>query len=399
MRRSGLLFCFNIVCAVAVMGTQAVSQTGEAAPPEISDASHKYTPEEMFALGMQFHAGENVLQNFATAAAWFERAAQQGHVAAQNRLGQYLFTGYGGKADPAAGLLWLETAAKSGDPDHMFDYASALETAPDTLKDIGLAAQIYARSAEQGHLEAMVSLGVMFQNGTGVPKDVAQAKQLYELAVSENHPRAQNNLGLLFVRGEGVTQDYARAAELFAAASEQGLDVAKANLGVMYENGFGVPLDEARAAELYREAAGQVTPTVAVEPPGPVYDSRLSQPDTSEAGLKLLQDQANLGDAIAQFQLGWLILSQSERTPNHQIQAANLMQAAAEVGLAPAMINLAGLFARGEGVPQDYVLAHMWLIRGARYGHPGDPDLASFLASQMTVEQVTEAQERALQSK
>ena len=399
MRRSSFLFCLNIVCAVAVIGTQAASQSGEVASMEASDAGQEHTPEELYDLGMQFHAGEGVLQNFATAAAWFERAAQQGHVAAQNRLGQYLFTGYGGQADPAAGLLWLETAAISGDPNHMFDYASALETAPDTLADIALAAQIYARAAEQGHLEAMVSLGVLFQNGTGVPKDVAQAKQLYELAVSENHARAQNNLGLLFVRGDGVTQDYARAAELFAAASEQGLDVAKANLGVMYENGFGVPLDEARAAELYREGAGQVTPAASGGPKGPVYDSRLNQPDTSEAGLKRLRDQANLGDPIAQFQLAWLILSQSERSPNHQIQAANLMQAAAEAGIAPAMINLAGLFARGEGVPQDYVLAHMWLIRGARLGHPGDPDLAGFLASQMTVEQVTEAQARAQQSK
>nr|WP_283424437.1 SEL1-like repeat protein [Shimia sagamensis] len=381
------------------MGTPAVSQSGETTLTETSNAGQEYTPEEQYDLGMRFHAGEGVLQNFATAAAWFERAAQQGHVAAQNQLGQYLFTGYGGKADPEAGLLWLETAAKSGDPDHMFDYASALESAPDILADIGLAAQIYARAAEQGHLEAMVSLGVLFQNGTGVPKDVARAKQLYELAVSENHPRAQNNLGLLFVRGEGVSQDYARAAELFAAASEQGLDVAKANLGVMYENGFGVPLDEARAAELYREGAGQATPAASGVPPGPVYDPRLSQPDTSEAGLKLLRDHANLGDPIAQFQLGWLILSQSERSPNHQIQAATLMEAAAEAGMAPAMINLAGLFARGEGVPQDYVLAHMWLIRGARFGHPGDPDLARFLASQMTVEQVTEAQERALQFK
>ncbi|WP_299421847.1 SEL1-like repeat protein [uncultured Shimia sp.] len=395
MRWHGALITLLLFCGTAAVGTLAIAQTGEGVAPEVSDTGQEYTPQEMYDLGMQFHSGEGVLQNFASAGEWFGRAAQQGHVAAQNRWGQYLFTGYGGTADPATGLLWLKAAAQAGDPDHVFDYASALETAPEALGDMSQAAQMYARAAEKGHLEAMVSLGVLFQNGTGVPKDLARAKQFYELAVSENHPRAQNNLGLLYVRGEGVTQDYVRAAELFAAASEQGLKVAKTNLGVMYENGFGVPLDEARAAELYREGAGQTGSTASSGSADPFYDPRLSQPDTSEAGLKLLQESSNLGDPISQFQLGWLLLIQSDRTPAAQIQAATHMRSAAEAGLAPAMINLAGLYARGEGVPQDYVLAQMWMIRAVRFGHTGDPGLAEFLASHMTVEQVSEAQKRA----
>ncbi len=395
MSRALGLITVLLVCASTLTGTEAVAQTAAQEPAGVPSIDATLAPEAQFEEGMKYHSGTDVLQNFATAALWFEAAAQQGFAPAQNQLGQYLFTGHGGDKNPEAALTWLKAAASSGDATYLFDYASALEAAPKGLADPAAAAQAYAHAAEQGHLESIVSLGVLFQNGLGVPQDLSQAKQLYEHAADENHPRAQNNLGLLYVRGDGVPQDYARAAALFAAAAESGLQVAMTNLGVMYENGFGVPLDEALAADLYRQGAGQASEATASPAEGPFYDPRLTPPDTSDTGLAAMKTAAAAGDPIAQFQLAWLMLSDPELDVSAKRRAATFMEAAAKAGLAPAMANMAALYAEGVGVHQDYVLAHMWLIRAKQAGHEGDPSLWEALASAMTVAQVGEAQTRA----
>ncbi len=388
-----LAVCFATAATAVAQNSTDANSVSDVTPGQPSD------PAAQFDLGMQYHTGDEVLQNYKQAAVWFARAASQGHAPSQNQLGQYLFVGHGVDADPATALQWLKAAASSGDPQYVFDYASALEGAPGSLADKAQAAQVYAQAAERGHLEAMVSLAVMFQNGVGVTQDLQRAKALYELAIAEGHPRAQNNLGLLYVRGDGVPQDYERAVTLFSEAAEQGLSVAMTNLGVMYENGFGVPLDEARAAALYRQAGGGDVDQTVEKADGPVYDPRLLPPDKSEAGLALLERGAKSGDPISQFQLGWVLLSQPSLTFSEQITAAGYMRASASAGLAPAMVNLAGLYAHGLGVPQDYVLARMWLIRAMGAGQTDTTGLSEQLALVMTPDQVDEAQRRAAQQR
>ena len=65
---------------------------------------------------------------------------------------------------------------------------------------------------------------------------------------------------------------------------------------------------------------------------------------------------------------------------------------AAEQGLAAAQTYLGNMYARGEGVPTDFVLSYMWLNLSAAQGEQLARGNRDMLVEQMTREQIAEAQ-------
>lgn len=368
-----------LICALAVWTGAGLAQT--------------QSPQALYDAGLRYHEGQGVVQDYARAATLMEQAAQAGHPGAQAHLGGYYFTGLGVARNLARALHWLEAAAVQGDPAHAHALAQVLETNPATLPR---AVTLYQQAVDEGYGPAMVSLGVLYQEGKGVAQDPDRARQLYEGPAQNGNGRALNNLGLLYVRGSGVAQDYGYAAQLFAAATELGVTQAMTNLGVLYENGFGVPLDEARAATLYRMAAGaEAAPDAPQDPYGLAYDPRLVPAPTQGAALEALQRAAATGDPVARFQLGWLLLHKIETTAASDRQGALHLKALAEMGHGPSMHNLGQLYVAGRGVPQDYMLGFMWLTLAASTGFdPARPALEA-LQPKVTAAQINDAQARA----
>jgi hypothetical protein len=68
---------------------------------------------------------------------------------------------------------------------------------------------------------------------------------------------------------------------------------------------------------------------------------------------------------------------------------------AAAQGDAAAQSNLGVMYAKGEGIPQDDVLAHMWFNLAAAQGNTLAIKNRDVLAKRMTPAQVAEAQKRA----
>jgi hypothetical protein len=66
----------------------------------------------------QFNVGYYYLRSkdYAQAAAWYRKAADQGYVGAQVQLGQLYLYGDGVPPDPVEGVKWLRKAAEQGDP-------------------------------------------------------------------------------------------------------------------------------------------------------------------------------------------------------------------------------------------------------------------------------------------
>lgn len=379
-----------VVCATSLMLSLPVWAQQPDGPPlaALEVKAEKGDPEAQFALGQRQHDGVDTPQDFAEAARWYALAAAQGHAGAQNQLARYKFEGFGGPQDIAEALRLFEAAASSGEAQYVFDLAKVLEQNPDTIQR---AASLYTQAAEAGNLDAAVSLGVLYQEGRGVAQDYTRARALYEEPAAQGNARALNNLGLFYVRGTGVPQDYARAAEYFSAAAELGLPTAMTNLGVLYENGFGVPLDEARAKELYRAGGRQQTPEAAIEPTL-IYDDRLQPLDMTQDALEALQSRAQVADPVALFQLGWVLLQSPDAPFQNQFQAAALFTAAAETGYGPAMANLGTLYFEGKGVPQDYVLGQMWLLRASAAGVAEARGLSGRFMQKMTAGQINQAQ-------
>jgi TPR repeat protein len=151
--------------------------------------------------------------------------------------------------------------------------------------------------------------------------------------------------------------DYATALRLIRPLAEQGVAEAQDKLGLMYEYGQGVPKDYAAAMGWYRKAAEQ-------------------------------------GLAGAQYALGF-IYENGQGVPQDGAAAASWYRKAAVRGFAKAQNNLGLRYWKGEGVPQDYVLAHMWFNLSAASGNKVGAKGRDLIATEMTPQQISEAQKLA----
>lgn len=180
--------------------------------------------------------------------------------------------------------------------------------------------------------------------------------------------RASNLLGLANLMGYGTKPNLAEGREWFRKSAEGGDSVGQYNLCMCYSRGIGAREDLAEAARWCQKAADQ----------------------------GLIEAQSTLGTFFS--------------TQNKFAEAESLYRKTAEQGYFFGQWNLAGLYADGHGVPQDYQSAYMWLLiaRSSRYGNPPtlwiekDPEdgkkTRQFLdeeAAKLTPEQIAEARRKA----
>jgi len=70
-------------------------------------------------------------------------------------------------------------------------------------------------------------------------------------------------------------------------------------------------------------------------------------------------------------------------------------QPLAEQGNAVAQVTLGFMYANGQGVPQDIVLAHMWFNIASANGSENATQIRATIVKEMTREQIADAQARA----
>jgi len=174
-----------------------------------------------FALGLRYFSGQGVPEDLVQAAAWYRRAADQGHRAAQNLLASMYYYGKGVPQDNALAAYWFRKAAD---------------------QDVGM---------------AQLMLGNLYHQGRGVSRDDSRAVQWWLRASEKRMAEAEESLGRAYYSGEGVPRDYSRAAEWYRRAAEQGRPSAQTSLGDMYAKGLGVPIDYNQALDWYRRAREQ----------------------------------------------------------------------------------------------------------------------------------------------
>jgi hypothetical protein len=112
---------------------------------------------------------------------WFKKAAKQGHVEFQYRLGEHYQVQGNLKA-----TMWLEKAAI------------------------------------QDHVQAQYELAHMYYRGEGVEEDQRKAAELWEKAAAKGHAKSQKFLGNMYYAGERVEKDRQKAFELWEKARARG---------------------------------------------------------------------------------------------------------------------------------------------------------------------------------
>lgn len=112
--------------------------------------------------------------------------------------------------------------------------------------------------AQNGDLQAQLTLGNMYYFGEYIAKDYKEAIKWWLISAERGGDGSQFNLGVMYANGwGGVSQDYKEAIKWFLKAAEQGYVGAQCELGRMYVNGWGVSQDYKEAAKWWRKAIEQ----------------------------------------------------------------------------------------------------------------------------------------------
>lgn len=84
-------------------------------PQTAARATDYENADVQFGLGLKFAGGEGPAQDYAQAAEWYRKAAEQHHPLAQFNLAMMYARGQGVARDDAESKLWLGKAARQGD--------------------------------------------------------------------------------------------------------------------------------------------------------------------------------------------------------------------------------------------------------------------------------------------
>ncbi|MDX9859274.1 MAG: hypothetical protein RBS99_00010 [Rhodospirillales bacterium] len=173
------------------------------------------------------------------AAAWYQKAVDQGHKKAQFKLCRMYFDGRGVPKDvneaealchkaaeqyvDGANELLIKIKAEQGDQSSKERIGISYYNSRQYEKALSL----FSKLGDQGNSKAQYYLGLMHENGYGLPKDFAKAADWYRKSASQGYAPAQECLGDLYLVGKGLPQDNNMAAKWYRKAAEQGIHRAK----------------------------------------------------------------------------------------------------------------------------------------------------------------------------
>jgi TPR repeat protein len=95
--------------------------------------------------------------------------------------------------------------------------------------------------------EAQFNLGTLYYDGLGVEQNYKKAFEWYQKAAERGHSRAQYNLSVIYYKGQGLKKDIVKAIKWLEESAKQGDIGAQYELGTMYYYGKDVKKDTAKA--------------------------------------------------------------------------------------------------------------------------------------------------------
>ena len=165
--------------------------------PEVISPKADYGDAEVqFNMGLKFANGQGATRDYAQAAEWYHKAAEQCHSLAQFNLGMMYAHGQGVARDAAQSVIWFGRAARQGDAGAQFIlgescHRASLEGARKDAPESRIEAyKWYRLAAAQGYLDSETAYNTLTLNMTR--DDVADGnRRAAEFRVEKpEHPRA-----------------------------------------------------------------------------------------------------------------------------------------------------------------------------------------------------------------
>ena len=262
--------------------------------------------EAQYRLAGFYEQGKGIIRSPGDAAAWYRRAAAQGHPGAEFALSlMYLH----GQAVRPTGV-WYRAATKSDEAAAARNRETLFPHGIEISRDYAEALRWSLAAANKGRLEAQANAGLLLLQGLGCEADYAEALRWLSVAADNKNAEAQYGMGMLYAGGLGVEADMAAACRWYEAAAAQNHSAAQAALGYIY--GFG--------------------------------EEGSRQPERAKTFLRRAADRRH---AAAPYYLGLLLLGDGRKAYD-VFEVESCFLRAAQRGYVPAMLALANLYASGE---------------------------------------------------
>ena len=235
-----------------------------------------------------------------------------------------------------------------------------------------------------------------------VSQEDAERIEEHRLAARAGDPKARTLLGLMYQTGQGVPRNEIESARWFRRAAEQDECAGEYHLGLLYLQGAGVPVDIERAAYWLRRAADHDL-DVQRSSFESLYAGILELAGSIGRGPESLDDTSSAHAAeepvrnVASLYRRGLAYQRGDGAPVDRAHAVRLFRMAAGEGHAEAQLELGLAYATGRGARLDPIRAHQWLnIASAAGSRRARVELAE-LASELSEEQIAEAEFLALE--
>ncbi len=288
----------------------------------------------------------------------------------------------------------LKSKAEDGDVQAQLSLAKAYHLGEGVAKDEGEAVRWLEKAANQGDAAAQINLGNAYEFGTGVPKNYAAAVRWFTKAADQGAAEGQRGLALQYHLGQGVPKDDAEAMRWYTKAADQGNAQAQSDLAVLYHlGGQGVPQDDAAAVNWWKKAANQGDAT-AQGNLGTAYGLGIGAPKDEVESMRWHTKAAENGNPASQFTLGMFYV-RGARVPKDEAEGVKWLRKAAEQGFAQAQYNLGMAYRAGSGVEKDNVQAYFWIALAATSLEQGVvKDYRDKVGAVLTPVQLADVQER-----
>lgn len=363
--------------------------------------------EAQFALGRAYDQGRYGLNvDIEEAVRWMHKAAQKGHLRAENSMGFYCSEGIGVEKDMKEAFRWYRLAALNGNEVAQSNLGLMYYRGEIIEKDITQAIKWWKLAADQGFDSAMVRLGDCYYYGEGVEQEYTQAVAYYSRAARLDNDDAQVRLASCYRDGKGTEKDIDKCVEILTSAAEKGSSEAMVRLAQLYDEGKHIEPNYTLAFNYLKSAADKGN-NVALYNLARFYYKGLGCEQDEKMWFEYLEKAAMAGNALAQDLLGdvyssgnsaigiarnpqkaahWyneaikqdntdamvdlgLCYSNGGCLPLNDVEAAKLFKQASEQGDARGQFFLSDEYQNGDGVEQSDIEAFNWCVKSAEQGY------------------------------
>jgi len=218
-------------------------------------------------------------------------------------------------------------------------------------RDYERALRILMPLAKEGHTQAQITLGLMYDHDQSVEKDPSEAIKWFRMAADQGVPLVQHDIGVKYFQGQGVEQNYLEATRWWELSASAGIADSQFNLGLMHYRGIGIPKNYVKAAKLFEAAAeqghGNAQYSLAV-----MYAFGQSKKKNYDTAIKWFGKSAEQNIAQAQFNLG-VFHENGYGVPKDINKAKEWYQLAADQGLQEAIEKIRALKNRKTKVAKN----------------------------------------------